>query len=225
MRLRTLPAIVASAALLVAAPALADGKADAKKTDTKQADKADAKKTDAAPSAVRKDPEGKTGISPYKEQIAKGENAFVTGDAAGAATAFQEATRMDGAQALAYYRLGEALRAQNKLDEADTALKSALDKKSTEDLHAKVLFVIADLRERQGKWKEAKDAWAAYAAFVKDAPKAHGYPATAADRDKMIDRRVKDEETYGVVKARIEKRKQEVEKEAEENAKKDKLNR
>jgi hypothetical protein len=88
-----------------------------------------------------------------------------------------------------------------------------------------VLFVLADLRERQRKWQASKDAWAAYAAFLQSHPKALGYPASAAERQKQAERRMKDEVDYGIVKERIAKRQAEKEAEAIENAKKDKLNR
>ena len=51
-----------------------------------------------------------------------------------------------------------------------------------------------------------------------------GYAATAEDRIKRIDQRIKDEKDYGAVKERIKARETERLKEAEENAKKDKLN-
>jgi tetratricopeptide (TPR) repeat protein len=159
----------------------------------------------------------------YLDTVQKGEKAFVAGDAASAITAFQDAIKIDASQMLAFYRLGEAQRKAGKLDEADQAWQTATGKKGTPALNAKVLFCIADLRERQGKWAAAKDAWAAYEKFLQS-NKAHGYPGSALDRKKQIDRRVKDEQDYGAVKDRIAKRETEKLKEAEENAKKDKLN-
>jgi hypothetical protein len=211
--------IVGSCIALWSAPALAQKAPPPAKP---EAAKADAPKADKGP---RKDPNGVTGISPYMEQIAKGEAAFVARDFAGAAAAFQEAIKIDGQATLGFYRLGEAQLAAGKPEEADAVWQSALGKKGTEALNAKVLFVIADLRERQKKLQAAKDAWAAYAAFLQGNSKAGGYPATSTERQKQIDRRVKDEKDYAVVKERIIKREEERTKEAEKNAKKDKLNR
>lgn len=215
--MRPLALALAAAALVVATSAVAQKK-DAPK---------DAPKETAAQSGkgVRKDPQGKTGISPYMEAVAKGEVAFVARDFPGAITAFQDAIKTDGEKMLAFYRLGEAQLASNKPDEADAAWQTALSKKGADALKAKVLFVIADLRERQGKWQEAKDAWTAYASFVQGSSSANGYAASATERQKTIDRRVKDEKDYGAVKERIKAREAERQKEAEENAKKDKLNR
>ena len=187
---------------------------------------ADGAKT-AAPGSkeIRKDPEGKRGISPYAEAIAKGEGAYVARDIPGAITAFQDAIKLDTEKMLGFFRLGEAQLESGKPDEADSTWATALGKKGTDDLNAKLLFVIADLRERQHKWQAAKDAWASYSAFLQNHSKVAGYPATATERTKQADRRMKDEVDYGAVKDRIAKRELERTKEAEENAKKDKLNR
>lgn len=174
---------------------------------------------------IRRDPENKRGLSPYMELVVKGEAAFVARDVQGAIALFQEAIKSEPEKMLAYYRLGEAELDSGKAEDADRAWEAALSKKGPDDLKAKVMFQIAGLRERQQKWSAAKDAWAAYAAFLKGNGKVHGYPATAEDRIKMIDRRVQMEADYGKVKERIAKRLAEKEKEAEENAKKDKLNR
>ena len=101
---------------------------------------------------------------------------------------------------------------------------NAVCKKGSEDLNGRILFVLADLRERQKSWQGAKDAWAAYAAYLTSHAQAKGFPATAEERIKRIDQRIKDEKDYGAVKVRIKARETERLKEAEENAKKDKLN-
>lgn len=179
----------------------------------------------AADAGPRKDPAGQSGISPYMEQIVKGQAAFAARDFPAAVTAFQDAIKTDPDKMLGFYRLGEAMLESGKLDEADAAWKTALGKKGTDDLQGKVLFCIADLRERQKGWPAAKDAWTAYTGFLSSHPKVKGFPDSAAERHKMIDRRVKDEKDYAVVKERIAAREAERQKEAEENAKKDKLNR
>jgi tetratricopeptide (TPR) repeat protein len=215
--------VLVSASILVSCVALWSTPAFAQSAAAKKdGAKAEVAKADKGP---RKDPAGVTGISPFMEQINKGEAAFVARDFAGAVAAFQEAVKLDGQAMLGFYRLGEAQLAAGKPDEADAVWQTALGKKGPEDLNAKVLFVIADLRERQKKLQAAKDAWAAYTAFVQGHSKANGYPASATERQKQIDRRMKDEKDYAVVKERIIKREAERTKEAEANAKKDKLNR
>jgi hypothetical protein len=182
---------------------------------------------------IRRDPDNKRGISPYIELVVKGEASFVARDLPGAVSSFQDAIKLKPDEMLAFYRLGEAEQESGKLDDADKAWEAALSKRcsqgceppsSPDNLKGKVLFAVAGLRERQQKWQAAKDAWQAYSAFLQGNPKVHGYPATAADRIKQIDRRVQLEADYGKVKERIARRIAEKEKEAAENAKKDKLN-
>jgi tetratricopeptide (TPR) repeat protein len=156
----------------------------------------------------------------YADALAKGEKAFVTRDFGGALTAFQQATQLRPDDPLAYYRLGEAQLALEKLPEAEAAWKSAQAKSAEATLAAKVLFVLADLRERQQKWQDAKDAWTAYTAFLEKNPKAIGYPQTAAERQKQIERRVKLEADYGEVKKRAENRIKQQKEEAESEKKK-----
>jgi tetratricopeptide (TPR) repeat protein len=168
--------------------------------------------------------QSKDASKPYLDAVQKGDKTFVGGDTPGAINAYQEAIKIDASQMLAFYRLGEAQRRAGKLDEADQAWQTALGKKGTPELNAKVLFCIADLRERQGKWDPAREAWANYEKFLDAHAKVRGFRNSATERKKQIDRRVKDEKDYGAVKERIAKREEEQKREAEENAKKDKLN-
>lgn len=178
----------------------------------------------AAPAGPRKDPEGIRGISPYMEALKKGEDAYVARDFQGAVTAFQDAIKLDVQKMVGYYRIGEAQLALNNITEAEAQWQNALTKTGPDELKAKVLFNLADLRERQAKWQEAKDAWNTYSTFCTEHPKALTYAATALERVKMIDRRVKDEKDYGEVKERTKRREAERIKEAEANAKKDTKN-
>lgn len=222
MQARLLFASLVASSLALAGTASGQSK-PAKPDAAKDAAKPDAAAA-AAPKGPLKDPENKKGISPYMEAVSKGEAAFVARDFPAAVVGFQDAIKIDGQQMLAFYRLGEAQLAAGKPEEAEAIWTSALTKAGPDDLKAKVHFVLADLRERQKKMPEAKDAWGQYAAFVKEKADAKGYPATPEERQKMIDRRAKDEKDYAAVKERIAKRQAEREKEATENAKKDKLN-
>jgi tetratricopeptide (TPR) repeat protein len=213
MQARVLFASLVASSLALAGTALAQSKAPPAKPDAA-----------TAPKGPLKDPANQKGISPYMEAIAKGEAAFVARDFPAAVVGFQDAIKIDGQQMLAFYRLGEAQRAAGKPEEAEAIWSSALTKTGPDELKAKVLFVLADLRERQKKMPEAKEAWGQYAAFLKEKADAKGYAATSDERQKMVDRRVKDEKDYAAVKERITKRQEEREKEATENAKKDKRN-
>ena len=174
---------------------------------------------------IRRDPEGKRGISPYMELIVKGQTAFVTHDVPSALAAFQDAIKLEPEKVLGYFYLAEVLVDDAKLEDADKMLGLALARRGPDDLRAKVLFAVASLRERQQRWQPAKEAWNAYLSFCQSSPRARGFPGTATERMKQIDRRMRDEVEYGKVKDRIAKRIAEKEAEAAENARKDKLNR
>ncbi len=223
MRPRFVVSSVVTVALLLGSTiALADPPAAAPKgADTKAA----ATAAGSGKKEAHKDPEGRRGISPYMEQISKGEASFLARDFPGAIAAFQEAVKLDTDKMLGFYRLGEAMLQAGKLDDAEATWQTALGKKGTEELNARLLMVLADLKERTRKWQPAKDGWAAYAAFLQNHPKTFGFPATAIERQKVIDKRVKDEADFSEVKTRIAKRQVEKEAEVVENAKKDKLNR
>ncbi|MDI1448952.1 hypothetical protein [Polyangium sp. 6x1] len=229
MASRLLVASLVISSLALAGTALGQGAAPAKPS----AAKPDAAKPAAgaagaaaptAPAGPLKDPDNKKGLSPYMEAIKKGEDAFVARDFPSAVTAFQDAIKLDSTKMLGFYRLGEAQLASGKPEEAEAVWNVALNKDGPADLKSKVLFVLADLRERQRKLDVAKEAWGKYAQFLKDQADAKGYAGTPEERQKVIDRRAKDEKDYAAVKERIQKRQAEREKEAEENAKKDKLN-
>src|SRR5262249_16060291 len=146
-------------------------------------------------------------------------------DLPGAIAQFQAAIKIDTGAALGFLRLGEAHLASGKLDEAESAWTTALNKKATDDEKAKIMFCLADLRERQHKLQAAKDTGNADISFLQANPKTRGFRGSAEERIRRIDQRMKDEVDYGAVKERIEKRKKQLEDEATENAKKDKLNR
>jgi TolA-binding protein len=225
MASRLLVASLVLSSLVSSGAALAQGAA---KPDTK-AGAAPAPAASAAPmpppAGPLKDPENKKGISPYMEAVKKGEDSFVARDFTGAVAAFQDAVKLDSTKMLGFYRLGEAQLAAGKPEEAEAVWTVALGKDGPADLKSKVLFVIADLRERQKKLDVAKEEWSKYATFLKEhASDAKGYAGTPEERTKVIERRLKDEKDYAAVKERIKKREEERQKEAEENAKKDKNN-
>ena len=119
----------------------------------------------------------------------------------------KSAVAADANDPLALYFLGEAQLATGSLAEADSSYAKSLSLVGAkDDLHAKLLFVIADLRERQGKWPDAKKAWDDYTQFLGAHPTAKGYATTATERNKVIDTHVDLEAKYGEVKKRIEQR-------------------
>lgn len=186
-----------------------------------------AKKKDDAPAAadkdgVRRDPNGVTGISPFMEKIVKAEKLIVARDFAGAIAAFRDAITEDAKNPYGHFMLGEAQVIKGDLAEAEASWKTALANVGTDDaLRAKIMFGMADLRERQGKWDEAKTAWAEYGRFVSDHPKSKGYPATAGDRQAKIDVHNDLATKYAEVKTRIAAREKELKDKQAKDAQKD----
>lgn len=156
---------------------------------------------------ARKDPKGITGISPFMELVNKGNAAYVARDYATAATTYQEAVKKEPNRALGHYLLGQAYLADGKIDQANGAWDTALRYAGKDAvMKAKVLFVIADLRERQQKYDEAAEAWKEYGTFVAGNASANGYPATPTERQKAVETHKDLAEKYGKVKERIAQR-------------------
>ena len=159
------------------------------------------------------------------QAVLMGDKAFLKGERAEAIDAYTEAIEADPDEPLAYCRLAEAQLTEGHLDEASTQLVAALAKEAPEPLRATALFLTAEVRERQHKWKAAKAAWKEYAAFLSRA-KAPGHDKaagaeTARERTALVEQKAQDEEAYRAVRERAEKRRAELEKTAAENAKKD----
>jgi tetratricopeptide (TPR) repeat protein len=153
---------------------------------------------------TRLEPKGK---SPYTPKVLKGNAAYKAKDYAGAVVAYKEAIAADPAAPLPYYLLAEAQIAAGSLPDADVSLKAGLAKADTNDVvKCKLLFVLADLRERDGKLEEARKAWEDYAQFVTSHPASNGYLATATERIRVIDQHFDLGKKSAAVKARIEQR-------------------
>ena len=213
-----------SASLALASQASAADKVSLKasaKTDGKADAKVDAK-ADAATvgsDGVRRDPKGIKGISPYMEQIAKGDRSYVARDFDGAISAYREAIKLEPERALGHYRVGSAQLAKGDQKEAEAAFVNGLrfvGKDGT--LKAKLIFALADLRERQKNNDEAIGRWKEYSKNAEDEQEAITYPATATER-------VTRNETWkqllvdgAAVKERIAKRLKEAEEAARKSA-------
>jgi tetratricopeptide (TPR) repeat protein len=202
--------VALTCALAVPSVAFAQGKA-------KPAD-AKAEKKPAASGEVRKDPQGLKGISPFWEAVKKGDDLYLARDFDGAIAAYRDAITKEPQNALGHYRIGEAHLAKNDTQEAEAAWVAALRFVGGDHLlRAKILFVLADLRERQKSYDDATERWTAYGKFVDTQPAAKGFPKTATERKARVAAWKKMLADYSAVKKRIEARL----KEADSKAKKD----
>jgi tetratricopeptide (TPR) repeat protein len=184
--------------------------------------KKDSEADKAAPAAaggVKRDPKGKKGISPFWESIKKGDDSLAARDIEGAKAAYQEAIRLEPQNPMGHYRMGEAELTKGNVKDAEALWQTALRFcGENAAMRAKVLFVLADVKERQRSLEEAANGWNAYEAHAKSAPTVKTYPATAGDRKKRIQDWKKLEADYGPVKERIKMRLEEAEKKAAESA-------
>jgi len=158
-------------------------------------------------SAVRRDPKGIKGISPFWEAVKKGDNAFVARDFDAAIAAYREAVTADPQNALGHYRAGEAQIAKGDLKEAGVAFAAGLRFVGNDLLlKAKLHFALADLSERQKAYDEASQKWTEYETFTTSQPNAKGYPASGSERKKVVENWKKVSSDAVEVKARIDKR-------------------
>jgi tetratricopeptide (TPR) repeat protein len=176
----------------------------------------------AAPPAkgeVRRDPQGLKGISPFWESLKKGDDLYVARDFEGAIAAYREAIAKEPQNSLGHYRMGEAQLAKGDPQEAEASWVAALRFVGNNlGLKAKILFVLADLRERQKSYDDAKERWTAYEQFAQQNPGVKTYPASATERKRRIDVWKKLLEDYAVVRKRIEQRLREADEKAKKSA-------
>jgi tetratricopeptide (TPR) repeat protein len=161
-----------------------------------------------AVAAVKRDPRGIKGISPFSEALKKGDSALVARDFDGAIAAYREAIAKDPQNALGHYRVGEAQLAKGDLHEADEAFLNGLRFVPGTDfaLKAKLQFALADLRERQKNYDEATSKWTEYETVTPEQKEAaQSFPATATERKKVIETWKKLAADSADVKARIQK--------------------
>lgn len=157
---------------------------------------------------------------PFHDYLKRGEDAYLARNFDAAIQAFQSALDKEPNNPLGHYRMGEALRAAERYDDAEKAWTRALQFAGRDVvLKAKVLFVLADLRERQKNYAEAIKAWDTYSRFVTQQKNANGYPKTAGERKKRNEDIQKLLQDYAAVKDRIEKRLKEVDENARKSSK------
>jgi tetratricopeptide (TPR) repeat protein len=126
-------------------------------------------------------------------------------DFAGAIASYRKAVELGPHQALGHYLLGEAQLAAGDLSEADAEWnRAALDSNGKDPaLRARILFVLADLKERQKKWEDAKAAWQVYLDWANRFPAAHAFPGSAQSRQQVIETILKQDRSYDIVRQRI----------------------
>lgn len=156
---------------------------------------------------IKRDPRGIKGISPYQELIVKGDRAYIARDFDGAIAGYREAIQNQPQNPLGHYRAGAAQLAKGDQKEAEAAFVAGLrfvGKDAT--LKAKLIFALADLRERQKNNDEAVGRWKEYSKNSEQHREAITYPGTATERVQRNEGWKKLQSDSAEVKTRIEKR-------------------
>jgi tetratricopeptide (TPR) repeat protein len=141
----------------------------------------------------------------YSSKCSQGNAKYAARDFDGAIELYRKAIELSPHQALGYYLLGEAQLAAGNLGEAEASWDRAALEAGEKDpaLRARILFVTADLKERQKKWEDAKTAWQTYLDWANRFPNAGAFPATALSRQAVLDTVIKQDKAYEVVRQRI----------------------
>jgi Flp pilus assembly protein TadD len=189
-------ALVLPAALLVPIAALGDPEAAPKK------------KVLPAATDVKNDPENIVAISEFMETVYKGNTAFMAKDYTTATDSYRKAEQLAPTNALGPYLLAEAYLGTGNLNEADAAITHAVEiapgAPKEAATKARILFLRADIYERQKKWAEAKTAWQVYLdAAAKVSGDGGAFPATGQERIKALQKVIDQDQKYVAVRERI----------------------
>jgi tetratricopeptide (TPR) repeat protein len=161
----------------------------------------------SADANIRRDPAGHTGISPTWEAIRRGDEAYVAKDIDKAIQEYQAAIEAHPQNPVPHYRLASALIAKGDLKQAQDSLTTALRYAQLDgQTAAKVLFMMADLKERQQEYEAALAAWKSYAAFAAGHSNIKTFPDSAKSRQDKIAFYTKLLEQSKAVKQRIAER-------------------
>ncbi len=190
-------ALAVPATEAVAAPGTADGGAAA------PAERAGAGGANAGED--RHDPNNITGISRWMELCVEGNGKYLARDFPGAIASYRSAVQLAPKNPFPQYLLGAAQLASGNMVEAEASLKQAelYSDKRDAVLRAKILFMTADLKERQKKWAEAKAAWQLYSEWVFTQSNGGMFPLSSAARVKAIDDVMKLDTSMEIVRQRI----------------------
>jgi TolA-binding protein len=153
-----------------------------------------------------KDEAAVAGHKQYVDAIKDGSAKYVAKDIAGAIDAFQKATELEPRNPVGYFYLGEAQLGNKDLPQAESAWlhASQVSDEGTPAMKAKIFFVIADLRERQRRWDDAKASWEQYGELcAKLFGQQSMFPQVAKDRIASIDRMLEQDKAYEIVRKRI----------------------
>jgi hypothetical protein len=155
--------------------------------------------------ATRHDPDNRTALAEWMERCLKGNAKYLAHDVPGAIELYRQAIQLAPKRPLPHYLLGEAQLGAGTLGEAAAALNDAEQTSDDRDpdVRGKILFVLADLHEREKKWEDAKTAWKTYGDYAAKHVDSGMTPATPTARIQAIDDMLKLDKVYETVRQRI----------------------
>jgi tetratricopeptide (TPR) repeat protein len=154
---------------------------------------------------TRHDPDNRTGLAEWMERCIQGNAKYLARDIPGAIDMYRQAIQLAPKRALPHYLLAEAQLGAGNLAEANVAIGDAekLSDDRDPNVRGKVLFVMADMLERQKMWDAAKTAWTKYADYCAKHVDAGLAPATPPARIQAVDDMLKQDSAYQAVRDRI----------------------
>ena len=168
-------------------------------------DDAPAAKPASDAGVTRRDPDNKTALAEWMERCIKGNAKYLAKDIPGAIDLYKQAIQLAPKKPLPHYLLAEAQLGAGNLPEAEAALGDAEQTSDDRDpnVRGKILFVLADVKEREKKWDDAKTAWKTYGDYAAKHLDAGMTPATPPARVQAIDDMLKQDKAYDLVRQRI----------------------
>ena len=141
----------------------------------------------------------------FHGKLARGHGLYLSGDHAGALSAYEEAKKAESGNPIVYYFIGCAMAKVGRYDDAMVTLKAmtTLGGDSDVSLMAKSLFMIAVVQEMGGRLDAAKEAWVAYQDYARSHVNAVTFAATPEARLAAIEKKKKLDVEYAVVRERI----------------------
>jgi hypothetical protein len=140
----------------------------------------------------------------FIEACAHGAAQYGARDFSGAAETFRQAIDLAPQAPIGPYLVGEALFAAGDVAGAEDAwARASAASEADPAMHGRVLFVVAQGKERQKKWDEAKAAWEAYRSWAARFPEAAPFATNAAARVAAIDKWLAQERAAEGVRKRI----------------------
>lgn len=155
--------------------------------------------------ADKYDPDNVTAISQYMETVVKATELAVGKSNTAAIDTYRKAIQLNPRHPLAYVLLANVYVSIGNLGEAEAAINDGYEAADTKDplLRSHLLFVRADLFERQKKWDQAKAAWQAYVEHAAKNAGAGALPQPGAERLKALQKVAELDKTYAAVRERI----------------------